>query len=1203
LLLERLARDGVLTSTSSQTNAAVYAIPTAGVVVKPASSDDLLAGRHLLVCDTCRAVVPGTTTAVDQLEGAPCMSVRCRGWLAREGVEDNFYRRLYASPDMRRVVAREHTGLLDDETRLAYENGFKGADQSPQAPNVLVATPTLEMGIDIGDLSAVFLSSLPRTVASYLQRVGRAGRLTGNALNLAFITGRGDQLPKLGDPLSVINGEVRPPATYLRAEEILRRQYTAHLIDEFARDNARPHPKSAPGAIGSSEVGSFLGDLITHAELGADEASAKFCATFHTLDEPIATMMVDWLRPDDGPGTSAFAAHVHAASGRWQQTVQTLRYRVDAIDEVLPELETQAQSPAATDDDRRAMRSAQTARKLTLGQLGRLRGEYWIGVLEEYGLLPNYTLLDDTVTLDVGLSWTDPDTNTFQSEHAQFQRGSAQAIREFAPGARFYARGWEITIDAVDLGLDGVSIRPWVFCPACGYGVDVAADGKEKKVPSCPRCGSAGIGDTGQRFDVVELTHVTAEVRRDEAMISDRSDQRDSPSFQIVTAADVDRTKLARQWFAEGIGLGCTYLRSMDLRWVNIGLPSHGATRMIAGGELSGAQFRVCAGCGKLDTDAGRNRPHEHRAWCRYRSVATENTATVALSRTLRTQGMVIRLPNSITIGDDFAVPSLAASLLLGLREQMGGHPDHIRVEHIVDPTLSDGSDNHAAILLHDVVPGGTGYLAEISTPVELRKLLVLTWERVRTCECRQEERLACHRCLLPFVSPGSMRHVSRASAERHLRTLLGLAPEASTDDAAAWAIVDVPPIEDPESHLEQRFRKLIVERLKTLGAATTEVPGASGNAVKFTLPGQHRQWTMTPQVNLENSKPDFVLETNDTTVPTVAIFTDGRTFHATEAHNRLADDASKREILRATGRIVLSITAQDVADAEKGTGSPPSWFSEQMVERLIAQPSLMATPAAYGTLRSGPVDWIIGWVSGPSPGDVSRVARAVPMFLGPAATPVQLPEGMRLEDAARQVLLGEKLPETGTRVAAYWRSGALALVVEPGPLVKMALVLDDREGSLDSSHADAWRQWHCLSNALALRDWPTVITTTSLVGSAAAAPALMQPVEQVPAGLDIGWSEAWQSASAGLERDLIVTLATRGAPAPPAVGAEGPEGIPLDLSWPQVHVVGATSRMPDEDRQDLEAAGWQIIEPQPDAIVAALASAQAAGTNPFGEH
>ena len=115
----------------------------------------MLAERNLLTCTVCRTQQPGTATVVAQLDGAPCMLVRCPGRLRREARAENYYRRLYASSDMRRIVAREHTGLLDDRTRLEYESQFKQSTSEPDAPNVLVATPTLEMGIDIGDLSAV----------------------------------------------------------------------------------------------------------------------------------------------------------------------------------------------------------------------------------------------------------------------------------------------------------------------------------------------------------------------------------------------------------------------------------------------------------------------------------------------------------------------------------------------------------------------------------------------------------------------------------------------------------------------------------------------------------------------------------------------------------------------------------------------------------------------------------------------------------------------------------------------------------------------------------------------------------------------------------------------------------------------------------------------------------------------------------------
>nr|WP_221376999.1 DEAD/DEAH box helicase [Actinoplanes polyasparticus] len=1190
MLFERLARDGVLSTTTSQSGATVYALPASGVVVAPTAEIDLDSGRHLLVCDTCRGGTPGGIATVAQLSGAPCLNVRCRGRLQAQPLPDNFYRRLYASPDMRRVVAREHTSLLDDETRLAYEDGFRGSATSPQSPNVLVATPTLEMGIDIGDLSAVFLASLPRTVASYLQRVGRAGRLTGNAFDLAFVTGRGEHLPKLGDPLSVIDGEVRPPATYLAAEEILRRQYTAYLIDGFARDKSRRHPTKAAGAIGSHAPGTFLGDLVLRAEESWEEELPRFVATFTDLPVDVVAGLREWLVAKGGPRSSGFARHAGEASERWQRTVTELEQRRAKIVELLPELEARAQSPAVTDDDRQALRSAHATRKLTSGQLTHLRSSHWIGVLEEYGLLPNYTLIDDTVTLDVGLSWIDPDDGKHRYDSAQFQRGSAQALREFAPGATFYARGWEIEIDAVDLGLDGASIRPWAFCPDCGHGADLTETGQEATPVSCPRCGSRGIHDTGQRLDVVELTRVSAELRRDEVAISDRRDERGRVAFQVVTTVDVNPDHVTRRWFTAGVGLGCSHLRSVDIRWLNLGPSGHGQTRTIAGAERQGTLFRVCSGCGKRDTESGRNRPHEHRPWCPYRTSPSEMTSTVALSRTLRTQGLLVRLPHTVSLGDDFAVPSLSAALLLGLREQMGGQPDHIRVEQVVDPTLTDGRDNHDAILLHDTVPGGTGYLAGLAEPEQFRQLLILAWNRVRDCECRIEERLACHRCLLPFTPPGVIRRVSRASADRHLRTLLGLSPDEQTAEDTTWTVTEVAPHEEPESHLERAFHRVFLGRLRRCGAAVTETPSPVGNVARFTLPGTSRHWTLTPQVNVADSRPDFLLKANDTNVPDVAIFTDGRAYHATASVNRLADDATKRANLRDLGMLVVALTSADIAEAEAGTHTAPLWWNAGLAGSLMNVPGFQAPPEVYKVLGRGLVDWLIGWVCDPNPAAVQAVARAVPMFLSAGAQPVQIPPDVTLAQVGRAVLLGEESPGGERRVHLH-RNGSLAAVVEmrPTAVVEVAVVLDDRDEVLDEKHAGYWRSWLRLATALGPRDWPTVVTTTSLIAPIDGRPDTAQSHRPMGA-----WADLYEAAFSQAEKELIAALADHGV-APPTIGAEGPDGIPLDICWPTVRIAVAFPHMPPEDRTDLTRHGWHLVEPTPDEVVAALTHSAAA--------
>jgi len=71
-------------------------------------------------------------------------------------------------------LAYAHHGSLSKEIRLAVEEKLKRGELK-----AIVATNSLELGIDIGELDAVALVQSPRSVSSAVQRVGRAGHGVG----------------------------------------------------------------------------------------------------------------------------------------------------------------------------------------------------------------------------------------------------------------------------------------------------------------------------------------------------------------------------------------------------------------------------------------------------------------------------------------------------------------------------------------------------------------------------------------------------------------------------------------------------------------------------------------------------------------------------------------------------------------------------------------------------------------------------------------------------------------------------------------------------------------------------------------------------------------------------------------------------------------------------------------------------------------
>ena len=75
-----------------------------------------------------------------------------------------------------------HHGSVSKEERYAAEERFATGTNA-----CIVATSTLELGIDVGGLDLTFQANAPSTVSSFLQRMGRTGRREGTVANMTFL--------------------------------------------------------------------------------------------------------------------------------------------------------------------------------------------------------------------------------------------------------------------------------------------------------------------------------------------------------------------------------------------------------------------------------------------------------------------------------------------------------------------------------------------------------------------------------------------------------------------------------------------------------------------------------------------------------------------------------------------------------------------------------------------------------------------------------------------------------------------------------------------------------------------------------------------------------------------------------------------------------------------------------------------------------
>ncbi|WP_030709501.1 DEAD/DEAH box helicase [Streptomyces sp. NRRL F-2580] len=129
--------------------------------------------------------------------------------------------------------AREVTVFLSHASLSAGERARSEQAFAEARDCVIISTSTLELGIDVGDLDRVIQIDSPRTVASFLQRIGRTGRRPGSTRNcLLLATGKDSLLQAAGLLLRWEQGWVEPVVAPPEPRHLVAQQLLAATLQE-----------------------------------------------------------------------------------------------------------------------------------------------------------------------------------------------------------------------------------------------------------------------------------------------------------------------------------------------------------------------------------------------------------------------------------------------------------------------------------------------------------------------------------------------------------------------------------------------------------------------------------------------------------------------------------------------------------------------------------------------------------------------------------------------------------------------------------------------------------------------------------------------------------------------------------------------------------------------------------------------------------